>query len=191
MVLERIPFISLIPNIQNRQIGVTKSVLSGRIDDNFVLGVCGLGLIPPSLQMANRHADCLVVSNSPSDVCDVLPLTERLRGRREFGSSFYRMSERRSHDTLPSPLPRILGNAEVPREVGQNTFKCSLACLNFESLPGTPLPRFGTAENSRQWVRQCIVDVRRLSWGFGMPIGKPIDSADDQMENLIWRDEVI
>jgi hypothetical protein len=24
-----------------------------------------------------------------------------------------------------------------------------------------------------------------------MPIGKPIDSADDQMENLIWRDEVI
>jgi hypothetical protein len=38
----------------------------------------------------------------------------------------------------------------LPSRNGQNAFKCSLACLNFESLPGTPLPRFGTAENSRQ-----------------------------------------
>jgi hypothetical protein len=43
MVLEQIPFISLIPNIEKRQIGATKSVLSGRIDDNFVLGVARLG----------------------------------------------------------------------------------------------------------------------------------------------------
>jgi hypothetical protein len=110
--------------------------------------------------MANRQGDRLLVGSSPSDVCDALPLTERLRGRREFGPSFHRTSERRSHDTLPNPLPRILGNAELPRKVGQNAFKCSLACLNFESLPGTPLPRFGTAENSRQGVRQSIVDVQ-------------------------------